>query len=305
LIVSNWSSGDVSIVDLKTEKEIKRISVGPAPRGIACDTASTYAYVAVMGCSKICKINLGTYQSETFVSGIRNPRHLCIDDNYLYASLNGEGSVCRINLVSAKLEKLAVGLAPRSMVISVAKKKLFVDCYEDSKVAVINLSTFKLDTEIKTYKYPIGICLNNRADQVWVSCYTGFIQVFSETTRTIADNAIASVKKKTDSGKVTIVKVNKPPIQVSVKTIVTASEKPKPVNDGNKQYIVLGSFLIKENALNLKDKLSRKGLAVELINTNKGYTYCACKAKDDKEETEKLISQLEALTGIKGWVYEI
>ncbi len=184
LVVSNWCSGDVSIIDLSTEKEIKRLSIGRAPRGIAFDTASKYAYIAIMGSDKIIQLDLENYHTQTLASGLQNPRHLCVQHNYLYASLNGEGNICRINLSSHKVTKLAVGKAPRSMVLSASKNKLFVNCYEDSKVSVIDLNSFKLESEIKTSAYPIGICLNNENKQVWVSCYPGYVQVFDEVGST-------------------------------------------------------------------------------------------------------------------------
>jgi len=180
LVVSNWSSGDVSIVDLSTEKEIKRVSVGPAPRGIAFDSVSKNAYIAIMGSDKIMQLDLEDYKTQTIASGLMNPRHLCVQHNYLYASLNGEGTVCRINLSNHQVKKLAVGKAPRSMALSAAKNKLFVNCYGESKVSVIDLNSFKLESEIKTNSYPIGICLNNENQQVWVSCYLGYVQVFAE-----------------------------------------------------------------------------------------------------------------------------
>jgi YVTN family beta-propeller protein len=180
LLVSNWSSGDVSIIDLSTEKEIKRVSMGPAPRGIAFDTAGKYAYIAIMGSDKIMQLELESYKTHAVASGLLNPRHLCVQHNYLYASLNGEGAICRINLSNHQVKKLAVGKAPRSMVLSASKNKLFVNCYGESKVSIIDLNSFKLDSEIKTSSYPIGICLNNENEQVWVSCYLGYIQVFAE-----------------------------------------------------------------------------------------------------------------------------
>ncbi|HTA81398.1 MAG TPA: hypothetical protein VK783_00560 [Bacteroidia bacterium] len=300
LLVSNWSSGDVSIIDLGTEKEIKRIYTGPAPRGIACDSASVFAYIAVMGSSKIVKVNLFTYETETLVSGVMNPRHLCIDRNYLYASLNGEQAICRINLADKRMNKLSVGKAPRSMVLSPVYHKLFVDCYNDSKIAVIDLVDFKLETTIKTNSYPIGICLNNNNKQIWVTCYTGNIEVFAaedpkeKRTENLAI-APVKIKKKSDS------LATQPKKNIAVVTNIVLTQKPAEQKDQSKGYIVLGSFKVKENAVGLKKTLLQKGITIELVNTNKGFTYCAYRVKENKEDSEKEITRLETLTGIKGW----
>jgi YVTN family beta-propeller protein len=300
LLVSNWSSGDVSIIDLNTEKEIKRISTGPAPRGIACDSASTFAYIAVMGSSKIIKVNLLTYETETLVSGVMNPRHLCIDRNYLYASLNGEQAICRINLADKRMNKLNVGKAPRSMVLSPIYHKLFVDCYNDGKIAVIDLADFKLETTIKTNSYPIGICLNNNNKQIWVTCYTGNIEVFAtedSKEKKIESSAIATVKIKKKADSVVV----QPKKNIAPVTTIASIEKPVEPKEQAKGYIVLGSFKVKENAVGLKKTLLQKGITIELVNTNKGFTYCAYRVKENKEESEKEITRLQVLTGIKGW----
>ena len=310
LIVSNWTSGDVSIISLDSEKEIRRIYVGAAPRGIACDSGSAYAYVAVMGGSKIVRINLSTFQTETVVSGVRNPRHLCILKNYLYASLNGEQAICRIDLNDMSTKKITIGKAPRSMVISPINNKLFVDCYEDSKVAVIDLVDFKVETEFKTNKYPIGICLSSDNKQIWVSCYTGTIQVFSEEQQDKKTEGLAVEHRKVKAD--ISVDINKKTINVSdmqnlyvsnVSPVVT--EKIVEPKDESMCYIVLGSFAVKENALNLKSKLTKKGINIELIDSKKGFTYCACKVKSNKDESDKLMALLEAKTGIKGWIYSL
>src|ERR1700736_123616 len=43
LLVSNWCSYNLSVIDTTTETEVKRIQLGPYPRGIAVDPASRVA----------------------------------------------------------------------------------------------------------------------------------------------------------------------------------------------------------------------------------------------------------------------
>ncbi|MEM8887910.1 MAG: YncE family protein, partial [Bacteroidota bacterium] len=43
LLVSNWCSGDLSVIDLETEEELRRIKLGKYPRGIAIDSKSSFA----------------------------------------------------------------------------------------------------------------------------------------------------------------------------------------------------------------------------------------------------------------------
>ena len=58
LLVSNWCSYTLSVVDVHTSKQIESIYLGPYPRGIAVDPESRYAYVAVMGSYDIARVDL-------------------------------------------------------------------------------------------------------------------------------------------------------------------------------------------------------------------------------------------------------
>ena len=58
MLVSNWCSMDLSVVDIASAKEVKRIPLGPHPRGIAVAADSSVAYVAIMGGTDVAKIDL-------------------------------------------------------------------------------------------------------------------------------------------------------------------------------------------------------------------------------------------------------
>lgn len=120
LVVSNWSSGDISIIDLEKEKEIKRIKVGTHPRGIAISSDSKRAYIAIMGSSRVVELNLSDYSTKRIQGVGKSPRHLCLgpNDDYLYISINGEGKIGKYRLSDSTMTKLRTGRMPRSMEIS-------------------------------------------------------------------------------------------------------------------------------------------------------------------------------------------
>ncbi|NMG07537.1 YncE family protein [Brasilonema sp. UFV-L1] len=186
VLVSNWCSWDLSVVDTKKNKEIKRIKLGPYPRGIAIDSHSKKAYVAIMGSSYIAVINLQKPDSfaVTWLKNIgNNPRHLNIDSarNYLYASLNGEGNVTKIDLSSGKvLKKITTGNAPRSMTLSDDAEFLYVVNYYSNTVSKVRTSDMKVIQTVNTEPQPIGITYDSKTHQIWVACYSGSIMVFQD-----------------------------------------------------------------------------------------------------------------------------
>lgn len=183
VLVSNWSSGDVSIVSVEKGKEVKRVKVGTFPRGIVVDSKSEYAYITVMGSTKIARLNLSDF-SVNFIEDIgKGPRHLCIspDDKWLYLTLNSENKIAKIDLNSWGVQKIKVGHQPRSMTISGDGKFLYVVNYNDNTFSKIETKGMTTLAVTETKKHPIGITYDDLTREVWVACYVGYIQVFKDS----------------------------------------------------------------------------------------------------------------------------
>src|SRR5258705_382963 len=99
VLVTNWCSFDLSVIDRATFKEIKRVPLGTDPRGIVVNPSSTIAYVAVMGSSNIARVDLGSFAVSWFYGVGQSPRHVVLDaaGRYLYATLNGESHVIKLD----------------------------------------------------------------------------------------------------------------------------------------------------------------------------------------------------------------
>lgn len=183
VLVSNWCSWDLSIVDTQTDTEIKRIKIGRYPRGIAVDPTSEFAYVAVMGSTKIARINLNDF-SLTWLNNVgRSPRHLNIDPQgkFLYTTLNSEGTVAKINLETGKvIKKITTGKAPRSMTISDDGEFLYVVNYSSNTMSKVRTQDMRVIHSIRTNHHPIGITYDPQKRQIWVACYSGSVMVFQD-----------------------------------------------------------------------------------------------------------------------------
>jgi YVTN family beta-propeller protein len=181
ILVSNWCSWDLSVVDTDKNKEIKRIQLGRYPRGIVVNSASEKAYVAVMGSYDIASINLKNFSVDWLKNVGQAPRHLNIDpdDKYLYSTLNGEGAIAKIDLSTDKVvKKISTGSQPRSMVISDDGQLLFVVNYGSNTVSKVRTSDMKVLQTVNVNSSPIGITYDPQTREVWVACYSGSIMVF-------------------------------------------------------------------------------------------------------------------------------
>ena len=183
VLVSNWCSWDLSVVDTEKNKEIKRIQLGRYPRGIVVDANSDKAYVAVMGSSDIATVDLNNFSVGWLNNIGHSPRHLNIDPagKYLYATLNGEGTVAKVELPTGKvLNKVVTGSAPRSMVISDDGQRLYVVNYNSNTVSKVRTSDMKVLQSVNVNDAPIGITYDAQTREVWVACYSGSIMVFQD-----------------------------------------------------------------------------------------------------------------------------
>lgn len=185
LLVTNWCTFDLSVIDLETERLVASIPLGRHPRGIAVSSDSLTAYATVMGGSEIAVVDLDDLGTETeWIRSVgQSPRHLVLspDDATLYATLNGEGTVIKIDVATGEVtDRVRTGIAPRSMAISDDGLMLYVVNYESNTMTSVRTSDFEILQTFKTAHHPIGITFDIESREVWVSAYSGVIHVFAE-----------------------------------------------------------------------------------------------------------------------------
>ncbi len=183
LLVSNWCTFDVSVIDLADGALITEVEVGRHPRGLAITSDGTIAYVAVMGSSDIAVVDLTDY-SQTKLEGVGpGPRHLILspDDSVLYATLNSAGTVVKIDPSTGEiLDRVTTGAAPRSMAMSTDGLSLYVVNYNSNTMSKVRTADFEILQEFRTADKPIGITYDPFNDEVWVSAYSGVLHVYAE-----------------------------------------------------------------------------------------------------------------------------
>ncbi len=208
VLVSNWCSYDVSIIDVEAARELGRVPLSRYPRGIAITGDASTAYVALMGTFDIAVLDLTAIDDadhldvtddrgwphaqdppeldelhlDTLAGVGRSPRHLVLDpdERYLYATLNGEGVVVRLDLETGEEVRVATGSAPRSMDISADGKALYVVNYNSDTVSKVRTEDMSVMQTIDVDDRPIGITYDKATAEVWVAHYSGSIRVLQD-----------------------------------------------------------------------------------------------------------------------------
>ena len=110
---------DLSVISTKKGREVKRISIGAYPRGIAVSPKGNAAYVAVMGGNELVRVDLRRWTTSRYPVGA-GPRaaEFHPSDRYIFVTLNAEGRVAKLDLktgaVRAKVQPGARRAASRS-----------------------------------------------------------------------------------------------------------------------------------------------------------------------------------------------
>ena len=104
---------------------------------------------------------------------------MCIRDRFV--TLNGEGTVVKVDAESGEvLETVRTGDAPRSMAISSDGEALYVVNYNSDTLSKIIIDTFEEVQELQVADKPIGITIDEESSDVWVSAYSGVLQIFED-----------------------------------------------------------------------------------------------------------------------------
>jgi YVTN family beta-propeller protein len=183
VLVTNWCTYDLSVIDAAAGREVRRVPIGRYPRGIAVAPDSRTAYVAVMGGTEIVTVDLGTFAAGRFEGIGGGPRHVVIspDGAFLYVTLNRDGRIAKVDAATGEvLATVATGSAPRSMDIAADGQSLYVVNYESSTLSKVTTADMVEVQELATGHHPIGITYDPLTGRVWVACYSGEIEIFDD-----------------------------------------------------------------------------------------------------------------------------
>ena len=183
VLVTNWCTYDLSVVDTETGVEERRVDIGRFPRGIAVTKDGSKAYIAVMGSTDIAVLSLDDYSLSWFNGVGGSPRHVVLspDDASLYVTLNRDGRIAKVDTATGQVvATVATGAAPRSMAIADDGGALYVVNYDDNTVSKVTTADMVEVQELAVGYHPIGITYDAAEGTVWVANYGGSINVLAD-----------------------------------------------------------------------------------------------------------------------------
>ena len=191
LLVSNWHSRNVSILEMNADKYpfgkvTQTVPVSAIPRGIVVDDENNRTFIAIMGGASLSVIDNTRWAADTVYHVASNPRHVVLDKNgRLFVSYNSLGTIAAIDAATGKtLFTTRTHAQPRTIVLSKNHKFIFVTCYSSDFVDVykINDDNFSKVASLPCGGHPVGVDIFEDPEKLeaWVCSYSsGSITVFS------------------------------------------------------------------------------------------------------------------------------
>ncbi len=140
--VTNYGSGNISVIDLATNQVTNTISVGSLPWGIVLSPDNSKAYVAIHGANAVKVINLSSATITNTISVGNGPVEIALtpDGAYAYVTNFVDASVSKINLATNGVTNtIGVASAPRGIAINPAGTKAYT-ANDGGGVSEINLA---------------------------------------------------------------------------------------------------------------------------------------------------------------------
>ncbi|WP_235434126.1 cytochrome D1 domain-containing protein [Nostocoides jenkinsii] len=184
VLVSNWCSWSLSVIDAKTATPKASIDLGGKyPRGIVVSPDSKTAYVALMGSGRVVSVDIANKTVAPFSQPGSGPRHLVNspDGAFIFVTLNNDGTVAKVDRATGNVvATVRTASEPRSMTISSDGKAIYVVNYGSASMSKIRTSDMSVLQTVATDASPIGITYEPTRKQVWVACYGGSVIVFDD-----------------------------------------------------------------------------------------------------------------------------
>ena len=158
IYVTNERSGDVSIIDPETQREVGRMTIGKRPRGLVLSPDKRFLYVAVSGSpiagpgvdetslpppdkasDGIAVINLANRQVIKTLRGVSDPEQIAIspDGERLYVASEDSGKVIVISRGGEILGEVGVGGEPEGLAVSPKGDTVLATSEEDHTVSIL------------------------------------------------------------------------------------------------------------------------------------------------------------------------
>lgn len=191
--ITNQESNKVDVIDLKTQKKIKEISVGDKPAGITLDSINGYAYISNPESANITKINIKDFTIRNFKSG-KSPLGIFYSEKKKSVIVSNwyDNQISIIKTdgkINTKPQSIKVGNSPAGIYVANKNNEIYIANREDNNIHIIDSDKLILKKKVNVEKAPFGIYSEQELDFLVVTnVQSNSISVINKTTHKLIKN---------------------------------------------------------------------------------------------------------------------
>lgn len=196
VVVANWCSGDLSVVDVASARQTARVAVGEHPRGVAVSPDGRTAYVLTAGekgDGAVRAVDLAGRQARAIATVGPDPRRIAVEaSGDLLVTSAGDDTVRRLAPTGAQKARVTVPDQPRAIALSTDGATAYVVSYGSGMLTALRTSDLRARSSISTPASPTGLAVEPTRGRVWVAGYTGTLALYREEAAPQPSAATAS-----------------------------------------------------------------------------------------------------------------
>ncbi|MFZ1911261.1 MAG: serine/threonine-protein kinase [Propionicimonas sp.] len=177
--VTNYGSGTVSVIDLKTHSVTQRLLGGGSgcvqPESVAVSQATQQLLVTCGGSRSLFVFDLATLQEATSLDTPAGPLRVTVNETArkAYVAPRGAAALMVVNLddPGSTPESIKVGSKPQSVAVDEERQIAYVSRWENNKVSIVDLGEGRTTGHLTVGRNPNGLAVAPGAGLVIVPNY--------------------------------------------------------------------------------------------------------------------------------------
>jgi len=180
--VTNERSGDITVIDPRTDAVVRTILVGSRPRGIQMAGGRLYVALTDLGTRRpgaraaIAEIDPARGDRIRWLPSGTDPEQLAVrrDGSRLYVSNEDASAASVVDVPAGRLLTTSlVGMEPEGVTLSPDERRVFVTCESSNSVSILDAATGTVASDVLVEGRPRALAFSPDGARAYVSCELG------------------------------------------------------------------------------------------------------------------------------------
>jgi YVTN family beta-propeller protein len=174
LYVVNSSSNDLTVIDARTRRTIKRatLTFGDEPIRVALSPDESELYVLNRGSNMLSVLDARSLQESSRIVVGEGPRAMAVDPvtGFIYVASELSRTVLIVDPGSEEtVASLSVEVSPAEILLDATNRRLYVSGADQRKLSIVDIETLETEERMNLCSPAVGLAYNPRSRQLYAS----------------------------------------------------------------------------------------------------------------------------------------